>query len=365
MSNNKYLLPVLSILILFVFIASASAADVNTTDVLSVDESANLENNLLSVDNSVKSNDTLSLSSIEDVNQTSDDTLSVSENINVISAKDDGTFTALQKKIDDAPEGSTITLENDYKNDGGSFYDGIVINKQLTINGNGHTIDGCGNSRIFYLKGKNIILNDIKFINGNRDYGGAVFIETNGTFINCNFADNHANYGGAVYIPNDDGTFINCSFVNNTASEGGAIYMPNFADSLSVINCTFINNAAKYASAIEGASIVYISNSKFFNNSAKQEHVIHTPKNLIINNCEFIDNSCKGVVMGNVVNVNSSFFKNNFYNSGGTYCISGYVTSKYNVTNCEFISNQKSPFIHALGEDVSLYSSNNKGIGNN
>ena len=54
MKSNKCLLAVLSILILFVFIASASAADINkTTEVLSVDESANLENNLLSVDNNV------------------------------------------------------------------------------------------------------------------------------------------------------------------------------------------------------------------------------------------------------------------------------------------------------------------------
>ena len=58
MKSKKFLLTVLSILILFVFIASASASDVNkTTDSLSVDESANMKNNLLSVDNDVKSNE--------------------------------------------------------------------------------------------------------------------------------------------------------------------------------------------------------------------------------------------------------------------------------------------------------------------
>ncbi len=46
MKSKKYMLVVLSILmILFVFVSSAGAADANTTDVLSVDESANMVNN--------------------------------------------------------------------------------------------------------------------------------------------------------------------------------------------------------------------------------------------------------------------------------------------------------------------------------
>ena len=58
MKSKRYLLVVLSILmILFVFVSSAGAADANATDVLSVDESANMENNLLTIDNNVKSNE--------------------------------------------------------------------------------------------------------------------------------------------------------------------------------------------------------------------------------------------------------------------------------------------------------------------
>ena len=58
MKSKKYMLVVLSILmILFVFVSSAGAADANATDVLSVDESANMENNLLTIDNNVKSNE--------------------------------------------------------------------------------------------------------------------------------------------------------------------------------------------------------------------------------------------------------------------------------------------------------------------
>ena len=84
----------------------------------------------------------------EDTNQTADDALSVSTD-NEISAKDDGTFTALQEKINSAAAGSTINLENDYKYDEGFSSDGIVINynDNITINGNGHTIDASGKSR--------------------------------------------------------------------------------------------------------------------------------------------------------------------------------------------------------------------------
>ena len=51
---------------------------------------------------------------------------------------DNGTFTALQKKIDDAPEGSTINLDtynSEFSNNG------ITINKTLAVGSNGYVID--------------------------------------------------------------------------------------------------------------------------------------------------------------------------------------------------------------------------------
>ena len=74
MKSKKYMLVVLSILmILFVFVSSAGAADANTTDVLSVDESANMVNNemdVLSIDESVnfENNETNILSADNNVN---------------------------------------------------------------------------------------------------------------------------------------------------------------------------------------------------------------------------------------------------------------------------------------------------------
>lgn len=65
---------------------------------------------------------------------------------------DDGTFATLQNKIKQAPAGSTINLENDYRyNSDVDPLDGIGIDKALTINGNGHTLDGLKTSRIFEI----------------------------------------------------------------------------------------------------------------------------------------------------------------------------------------------------------------------
>ena len=69
----------------------------------------------------------------------SEDILSVSLSEEEIQGSaDNGTFTALQKKIDDAPEGSTINLDtynSEFSNNG------ITINKTLAVGSNGYVID--------------------------------------------------------------------------------------------------------------------------------------------------------------------------------------------------------------------------------
>ena len=104
------------------------------------------------------------VSAAEDVNQTVDDALSVSVD-NELGVKDNGTFTALQEKINNAGAGSTINLENDYKYDEGFRKEGISINKELTIDGNGYTIDGNNEARIFEILSNDVTVRNIKFIN--------------------------------------------------------------------------------------------------------------------------------------------------------------------------------------------------------
>ena len=148
------------------------------------------------------------------------------------------------------------------------FKEGIIINHNLTIYGNGFTLDGENFVRIFKVQASNVVFKDIVFINSNVfDDGGAVW--GNSTSINCTFKNNHANYGGALY----SGSAINCTFTSNYASSNGGaicnghaincIFTDNVADAcggamngISALNCTFKNNTAMYGGAINLGSAI-------------------------------------------------------------------------------------------------------------
>ena len=153
-----------------------------------------------------------------------------SSDAEVLADSDDGTFTSLQKMIDDAEEGSVISLDKDYAYDEGFSVRGIKIDKDLTINGNGHTIDGLSKSRIFLLKmglitNNKITLNNIKFINGNSDlYGGAIFNYANLTINNCEFSSNNAKIAGGAISSVGHLDCINSKFTKNIADDGGAVF---------------------------------------------------------------------------------------------------------------------------------------------
>ena len=146
---------------------------------------------------------------------------------------DDGTFTALQSKISNAEKGSTIDLTRDYSyNDDFKLTTGIFINKDITINGNGHTIDGMGKSRIFNINyGDGLIfhkvtLNNINFKNGNAQiYGGAILNFADLTINNCYFAGNNAGTAGGAINSLGALTLKNSVFEKNSAGgDAGAVF---------------------------------------------------------------------------------------------------------------------------------------------
>jgi hypothetical protein len=200
------------------------------------------------------------VSAADDLNHTIDDMSTVSlSGQDIQRIADDGTFTALQEKINNATDGSTIILEKNYAYDDGFSNDGIYINKSLTIDGNGYTIDGKNNARIMDIyssfefgKYANVTLKNINFINGNSPIGGAIdIVFSNLTIKNCTFTNNIANSGGAI-----------CSY---------------FYSKVLIDNSTFFNNTAKSDGAaiffdydLEGISEITISNSVFNNNIAPE-----------------------------------------------------------------------------------------------
>lgn len=164
-----------------------------------------------------------------------------------------GSFDDLQSLIDITPKGTVLMLSRDYK---ASEDNQITLNKDLIIDGQGHTIDCDGLCRAFYSNSGEIVLRNLKIING---------------YYNSFRPGDKSNNGGAVCIEGDAKyTIENCQFINNWADDlGGAIY--NGANNtLTIRDCVFNGNIVDdtYGGAIFSNGRVYSINSKFEDNKA-------------------------------------------------------------------------------------------------
>ena len=327
MKFKKTLLVFCLIMCILFTVSNVAAGDVNDTMVSS--------DNANQVIEETNMDDTLASGGDELIAQTDND--------EILSEKDDGTFTALQNKIDNAAEGSTITLENDYIYNKGFGTKGINISKSLTINGNGHTIDGKESSRIFNCYENKIILNNINFHNARYKYeGGAIHNEANLEINNCNFINNH------VYSDSS-------SLVGNDRISGGAIYSTN---NLIVSDCKFDSNSADidsfgaYGGAISNKGYGKITNCIFNNNDAGYGYwndgsggAIYNNGNLNIYKSKFTNNhASEGIAIFNsgTINVYDDTYDSatlNVYDSTFSDTQSQSIYTRLGVTklsNCKF-----------------------------
>ncbi len=172
------------------------------------------------------------------ISQSPEDLISANDSVSV----EKGSFSELQGIINAAPAGSTVTLTRNYKyDDGFNEGQGILIAKDLTIDGNGHTLNGMSKSRILFIvpglvKDFKITLKDITFTNGfTRLYGGAICNFGDLTVENCVFRNNFANTtAGAICSVG----MLDCkksTFSNNKANgDAGAIFSLNFKGSSAI-----------------------------------------------------------------------------------------------------------------------------------
>ena len=303
-----------------------------------------------------------------DNNVSGTDTLAVSlGNGETLGSADGGTFAELQKKIDEAFEGSTINLENDYKS---GEYTGMSITKSLTINGNGHTIDAQNYGYIFDIESDNVVLKNITFINAylsymvpSRDFGAAIHINADNTIIqDCTFRNNsiklsiHGAGGGAIFCGGNT-TIINSVFEDNyvsgdTSSDGGAICS---AGNLNLLNSRFISNSVGGTEG-EGAA-VYCNGDLTVNGCSFEDNIlaswdavdggaIHCNGDVDVVNSSFISNGCGSGIVGfggaiyskGTVDVSDSNFTGN---SLSCYDVAGgaIYASTVNAKNSVFIDN--------------------------
>ena len=299
--NKNICFSVLLFLVCILSISAISAAE-NTAHGEVINEDNNKINTLetnIPNDNILKSKANFEIN----LEENNDDNIDKSGNDETTTDNDDElSFTDLNMVIN-GNANSTIYLYNDYKYDeykDSNFQDGIYISRDLTIYGNGVTIDGNHMAKIFNLIDSKLNVNfyNIKFINGytSTGKGGAII---GGNAYNCNFINNYANYGGgAIYA----GNAYDCIFVQNKADyDGGAINYGN------AYNCTFIENEAKKnGGAIYGGNV---NGCIFINNTAEKGGAMRDSE---ATSCIFIQNIAEtyggSIYFGNATNC---IFQNN------------------------------------------------------
>jgi len=254
------------LLVLVLGVGASFAADSNQTDLQASDDTDIVVS--ISETDTVSSND-------------NDTVISVNENSGETLGATTGTFTQLQALIN-SNYGKTLTLTQDYAYDTAfGKTSGMTITSAITIDGQGkYSIDGKSLSRIFYVTGTNVILNNIKFYNGSYPQeGGAIlwngnygilnnsYFEKNyvtagqdggavswharyGTITYCTFIDNHCDVksgdGGGLAYWGSDGYIAHCYFERNSGMPdvgGGAAHVWS-GTNRTIFNCTFVNNTA-------------------------------------------------------------------------------------------------------------------------
>jgi predicted outer membrane repeat protein len=153
-------------------------------------------------------------------------------------------------------------------------------NKNLIINGNGHTIDARGKTKIFDYFDNNLTLKNIILKNGFSENHGAAISTFHGNLNidNCKFINNivekERGEGGAIYNNDANITITRSKFINNMVigehGDGGAIYNGN---TLTLKECEFNTNVitGRYGTggAIHGTGTLNVSNCEFTHNIAK------------------------------------------------------------------------------------------------
>ena len=145
-------------------------------------------------------------------------------------------------------------------------------------------IDGTGLERasVFTITTKDVTIKNIKFTNGNAQYGGAIYIQ-----------------GSSQSDLLDINVIVeNCSFDKMTATRGGAIYAYCTKGKLTIDNCNFTNMGVTwgavcaYQSAYDGGLNVEISKSIFANNSGNNGAALYVQASyLTMTNCEVYNNT--------------------------------------------------------------------------
>lgn len=261
-----------------------------------------------------------------------------------------------------------IILEEDicFGDDEIDFYEGgIELDvDNLIIDGNGKTIDGLNNSRIFFITGNNITLKNITFKNGYshkyydnllNNHGGALRINhvKNLSIENCKFINNNSeSNGGAIWSERAILNIKDSIFEGNTAENcGGAIYREK-SSNFTILESSFKENSAgQNAGAIFTGEngVLSIISSNFEDNLAKNDGgAIYNKKGsaVKVEGSNFVENIADndgGAIYnrrGSSMSVEGSNFVENSAKRKGDDVYDGTNSKKLNLIKCNFKNNK-------------------------
>lgn len=183
------------------------------------------------------------------------------------------------------------------------------IENDMSIHGQGYTVDGDGKYQIFEISKGHLQIDDLILTGGipsNRDdWGGAILINESCSLSanNCVFKDNTAGeytMGGATFN-NGSAAFSRCTFQNNEAGMAGAIL--NNSDPMLIRNCAFTANRSRgKGGAIYNVGDLTVENTAFDENTAD------------------FDGGAVFTEVGTVQFYNSTFNSNSAGENGGAIC---------------------------------------------
>lgn len=152
----------------------------------------------------------------------------------------------------------------------------------LTIDGNGHTIDGSEKTQFFDCRARNVTIKNVTFKNGYAVDGGAIVNSGELHIIDSTFTDNSVITSGGAIQNNGKLIIVNSTFSHNLAKYGGAIDNKN---SVEIIASSFTRNSA----ANRGSEVIYNENgvvvledTSFNKNGFKGSHDIFNGGNITI-----------------------------------------------------------------------------------
>ncbi len=178
----------------------------------------------------------------------------------LVTNNNDSGVGSLRQAIADVGEGEEITFNNDYTI---TLTTGeLTINRNLTINGAGHTIliNGNNGSRVFCITSGTVTIENMILQNGNVALakGGGIYNDGNLSLSGCTVTGNSSGlYGGGIY--NGSGATIsitNSTISDNTPSNtsGGGIYNDGGTVNLYGTNTFTGNTSSNNGDAIYNAS---------------------------------------------------------------------------------------------------------------